>query len=254
MPQHTPTTAANSTASTTTPSSSATPLPPFKQSFLETCLTNSILAFKGPYTLKSGRQSPYFFNAGLFHTGLLVRALSLVFAQTLISYSSPPLAFDVLFGPAYKGISLAATTVDKLAKLEPARFENVSFSFNRKEAKDHGEGGTIVGAGLKGKKVMIIDDVVTAGTAKREAVDLIKAQGGEVVGIIVALDRMETVVGEEDGQGEGLSAVGYLGRELGIPVLSVLTLEDLIGGLKALGKEEEAKDCEEYRQRYGARA
>lgn len=166
--------------------------------------------------------------------------------------------FDVLFGPAYKGIPLAVTTVVRLAELAPDRFRDVSFSFDRKESKDHGEGGTLVGAPMKGMKVMIIDDVVTAGTAKREAINLIRAQGGIVVGIVVALDRMErlpadTSKGEddEDGVARG-SAIGALRREFGVPIISVINLEDLIQGLKERGEFGEASKCEEYWTKYKA--
>jgi len=162
----------------------------------------------------------------------------------------------VLFGPAYKGIPLATTTVDKLAELSPDRFGKVSYSFDRKEAKDHGEGGVIVGGSLSGQKVMIIDDVVTAGTAKREAIDLIRRQGGEVVGIIVALDRMEKMPAgkgedDEDGVPRG-SAIGALRQEYGIPILSVLTLDDLVTGLRGNGRSKDADSCEEYRTKYRA--
>ena len=161
--------------------------------------------------------------------------------------------FDVLFGPAYKGIPLATATIEKLSELDP-RFEELSYSFNRKEAKDHGEGGVIVGGELKGKKVMIIDDVVTAGTAKREAIELIKKEGGELVGIIVALDRMEKKPASEnevdDDRVPRPSAIGQIRMEYNVPVLSILTLNDLIGGLKDLGRLEEAQRCDEYREKY----
>ena len=151
----------------------------YKSTFLQACLSASVLTF-GEYTLKSGRKSPYFFNAGLFYRASLLRAISTAFAQTLIHHSdsNPSFAFDVIFGPAYKGVPLATATVDKLAELDEARFGEVGYSFNRKEAKDHGEGGAIVGAPLNGKKVVIIDDVITAGTAMREAIEIIKVQGG----------------------------------------------------------------------------
>ena len=230
------------------------PLPAYKTAFLATCLSNSILKF-GTFTLKSGRVSPYFFNTALFHRADLVRSLSVAYASALISYS-PTLEFDVLFGPAYKGIPLACTTVDKLADLAPERFAGVSFSFDRKEAKDHGEGGVIVGGELKGKKVMIIDDVVTAGTAKREAIQLIRKQGGTVVGIVVALDRMEKMpAGEGQDDEDGVpreSAIGAMRREYGIPVLSVLTLDDLVEGLRESGRDSDAEACEAYRKKYRA--
>ena len=146
--------------------------------------------------------------------------------------------------------------VEKLADLDNERFGDVSYSFNRKEAKDHGEGGMIVGGELKGKRVMIIDDVVTAGTAKREAIEIIKKEGGELVGIIVALDRMEKMPaaeGESDNDGKpGPSAIGQIRKEYGIPVLSVITLEDLIEGMKTMGREEDALRCASYRDKYRA--
>lgn len=229
-------------------------LPAYKADFLETCLSASILKF-GTFTLKSGRTSPYFFNTALFHRADLVRALSTAYAQTLISHE-PRLDFSVLFGPAYKGIALAATTVDKLAELSPGRFKNVSYSFNRKEAKDHGEGGLIVGGSLKGQNVMIIDDVVTAGTTKREAIELVRQEGGTVVGIVIALDRNEKLPaepGENDEDGvPRKSAIGAMREEYGIPILSILTLDDLINGLKDNGRDDDADRCEEYRAKYGA--
>ena len=163
-------------------------LPAYKRAFLDVCLRHEILQF-GAFTLKSGRTSPYFFNTARFHTARLVRALATAYAEALLAHTTPPLNFTVLFGPAYKGIALAATAVDQLGALAPGRCADVAYAYNRKEAKDHGEGGVVVGAPLKGQKVVIIDDVVTAGTAKREAVELIRREGGEEVGMVVALDR-----------------------------------------------------------------
>ena len=229
--------------------SMASSLPSYKSAFILACIDASALTF-GTFTLKSGRQSPYFFNAGLFHKPRSQRALCTAFAETLAAFE-PNLEFDVLFGPAYKGIALAAVTIDKMLDVDPRRFGEVSCCYNRKEAKDHGEAGVIVGSDLKGKRVMIIDDVVTAGTAKREAIELIEAQGGKVVGIIVALDRMEKISGPDDDK-PGPSAISQIRREYGIPVLSVLTLDELIEGLKGLGKTEDAKNCDEYAARYRA--
>ncbi|MCJ1445719.1 MAG: orotate phosphoribosyltransferase [Stictis urceolatum] len=234
------------------PNSDDAELPAYKSAFLETCISSSILKL-GSFTLKSGRISPYFFNTALFHRADLVKALSSAYAHALIDQS---VEFTVLFGPAYKGIPLATTTVDKLGELAPQRFGHVSYSFNRKEAKDHGEGGIIVGGALQGQKVMIIDDVVTAGTAKREAIEMIRAQGGEAAGIIVALDRMEKMPaseGENDEDGvPRLSAIGGLKKEYGIPILSVLTLDDLVTGLRKKGRMDDAESCEAYRAKYRA--
>ncbi|KAG9235799.1 phosphoribosyltransferase-like protein [Amylocarpus encephaloides] len=230
--------------STSTPTS----LAPYKQSFLTTSLDAGILKF-GTFTLKSLRQSPYFFNAGSFYTATLLRSLTTAYAQCLISSPETP-RFDILFGPAYKGIPLACCTVDKLAQLDETQYGDICYSFDRKEAKDHGEGGNIVGAPLRGKRVMIVDDVVTAGTAKREAIEKIRKEGGEVVGIIVALDRRETLPGEE---GSGRSAIGEIRREFGVPVLAILTMDDIITALEGReGGEEDMKRMVEYREKFGA--
>ncbi|KAF4556416.1 Orotate phosphoribosyltransferase-like protein [Elsinoe fawcettii] len=243
-------------------------LPQYKIDLLRLCLTHKILTF-GTFTLKSGRTSPYFFNAGLFNTSALLRALSTAYAQTIsttFSPSSSPAStlpkFDLLFGPAYKGIPLSSTVLLSLGQLSPT-FDAISYAFNRKEAKSHGEGGSIVGAPLRGKKVLIIDDVITAGTAIREAVEIIRREGGEVVGIIVALDRGEKVASEAEKRGERtdgreeegrLSTVEMVRREVGVRVEAVLTLGDVIGGMREMGDvgEEEVRRMEEYRARYGA--
>lgn len=208
----------------------------------------------GSFELKSKRISPYFFNAGNFYRADLLRAISTAFAQTIIASSATDgLEFDIIFGPAYKGIPLATATADKLAQLAPEKFEKICYSFDRKEAKDHGEGGNIVGAPLKGKKVLIVDDVVTAGTAKREAIDKIRNEGGIVVGVVVALDRMEKLPGPNgDDNTPMLSAIGEIRKEYNIPVLSILTLNDIIGGLQGSGSEDDIKRLEEYRAKYKA--
>lgn len=203
-------------------------------------LTLEVGALKwGSFTLKSGRQSPYFFNAGLFKTGGQMARLSHAYAQALVESG---IAFDMLFGPAYKGIPLAAATAVTLAK---DFNQDIPFAFNRKEAKDHGEGGSIVGASLAGK-VMIVDDVITAGTAIRESIDLIKAHGAEPAGVLVALDR------QERGQGE-LSAIQEVGRDYGIPVIAVATLADLIQYLRDQGNADQLAAMEDYRNTYGIR-
>jgi orotate phosphoribosyltransferase len=225
-------------------STSTSQLPPWRTIFIESCIATAALKF-GTFTLKSGRQSPYFFNAGLFHRADLLNAISTAFAHTL---ASTDFSFDVLFGPAYKGIPLVVSSVDKLAQIDTQRFGGVSYSFNRKEAKEHGEGGNIVGAGLKGRKVVIVDDVITAGTAIREAVDIIKKEGGELVGIVVAFDRQERLE-----EGSGASAIGQVKKEYGIPVIAILTLDDLVEYLRGTGSEEDMKRLEEYREKYQAK-
>ncbi|KAF8442011.1 phosphoribosyltransferase-like protein [Terfezia claveryi] len=232
----------------------ASPLAPYKQSFLHTCLTSSILRF-GTFTLKSGRTSPYFFNAGAFHTSSLLSSLAIAYAQAILTNLLPTTAdslpFDVIFGPAYKGIPLAAIAALKLGELEP-RAAGIGYCFNRKEAKDHGEGGVIVGMDPKGKRVLIVDDVITAGTAIRESVALIRKLGGVVVGIVVALDRMETVVGREE---KGKSAIAEVKGEVGCGVWSILSLEDLVEGKDGDGLvgAEQKRRMREYREKYGAR-
>jgi orotate phosphoribosyltransferase len=221
-----------------------------KQVLINTSINTRILYF-GTFTLKSGRISPYFFQAGAFNTASLLSTLSNSYAATialqpdLCPANSPP-NFDVIFGPAYKGIPLASVTATALYALSPGLFGNVGYAFNRKEKKDHGEGGSIVGADLKGKRVLIVDDVITAGTAIREAVGIIESAGGKVVGIVVVLDRQERLVGNDP---EGLSAVQSVRKELAVPVVSILTLEDLIEGVSG----EERKHMMEYRNKYGAK-
>ncbi|KAI9810938.1 MAG: orotate phosphoribosyltransferase [Thelocarpon impressellum] len=238
---------------------------PSQAAFLRACLVNEILRF-GTFQLKSGRVSPYFFNAGLVHRADILSSMSAAYASTILASSAALGDIDVLFGPAYKGIPLATSTVGALAALAPERFGKVSYAFNRKEAKTHGEGGTIVGAPLAGKRVLIIDDVITAGTAIREAVAMIAAEGGVLAGIVVALDRQERVgppPGEADDGVEGevrrKSAIGQVRAELGVPVLAVLTLDDIIAGLAATGSgsdpaasAENVSALEQYRRRYKA--
>jgi orotate phosphoribosyltransferase len=231
----------------------------YKTPFLSSCLTNNALTF-GTYTLKSGRISPYFFNAGLLHTGSLLISAARAFASIL---SSPPFAleskveYDVLFGPAYKGIPFCAATLTALAGMG-APFDSVSFGFNRKEAKDHGEGGMTVGADLKGKRVVIIDDVITAGTALREAVGIIQAAGGKVVGVVLLLDREERTRGENGAEGDeegAMSAVGSARETLGVPVEAIVGLKDLIEVLGGSGivSQEHVEAMKGYRERYGAK-
>lgn len=229
-------------------------LPEYKQNFLKDCVSADALKF-GTFTLKSKRISPYFFNAGLFHRADLLRSISSAYAHTLKTHaeSDPSFEWDVLFGPAYKGIPLAAATIDKLADLDVTKYGKKSYSFNRKEAKDHGEGGNIVGASLKGRKIVIVDDVMTAGTAIREAIEIIKREGGELVGIIVAFDRQEKIPTANDDNGKpGPSTVGEVRKQFGIPVLTILTLDDVVQYLRSLGSEDDLKRLDEYQAKYRA--
>jgi orotate phosphoribosyltransferase len=226
-----------------------TTLSSYKLEFLQAAIDGGVLKF-GSFELKSKRISPYFFNAGDFYRADLLRAISTAFAKTIIEASST-LEFDVVFGPAYKGIPLAVATVDKLAELEPEKYGQVCYSFDRKEAKDHGEGGNIVGAPLKGKRVLIVDDVVTAGTAKREAIGKIQREGGIVAGILVALDRMEKLPAPNgDGPEPMPSAIGEIRKEHSLPVIAILTLDDIIGGSKGKISDEDVKRMEEYKAKY----
>jgi orotate phosphoribosyltransferase len=205
-------------------------------SFISLCLELGVLRF-GEFKLKSGRVSPYFFNAGLFNSGRALAELGRAYADAI---QAGNLSFDVLFGPAYKGIPLVATTAVALADRHG---RNVPWSFNRKEAKDHGEGGNIVGSALRGR-VLIVDDVITAGTAIREAIDIIRAAGAEPAGVVLALDR------QERGQGE-LSAVQEVERNFGLPVTSILKLGDLIAWLQSTGNATQLAAVQRYRSEYG---
>jgi len=187
----------------------------FRQDFIHFAVQQKVLRF-GEFQTKAGRMSPYFFNAGLFNDGASLRNLSQFYAQAILASD---IQFDMLFGPAYKGIPLAAGTAIALAE----QGRNVPYCYNRKEAKDHGEGGTTVGAKLQGR-VLIIDDVISAGTSVRESIDLIRAEGAEPCAVVIALDRMER------GQGD-LSAVQEVRLNYNIPVVSIATLNDLLGFL-----------------------
>jgi orotate phosphoribosyltransferase len=210
---------------------------PYQQQFIEFALKTGVLRF-GSFTLNSGRQSPYFFNSGLFNSGASLAELGRFYAQTIVDSG---LAFDTLFGPAYKGIPLASTTVIALADQHQ---RDIPYVFNRKEVKDHGEGGQLVGADLNGK-VLIIDDVISAGTSVRESVEIIKAADAKPAGVIIALDR------QERGQDER-SAIQQVEQELNIPVMSIITLADLMTYLE--NSAELAKHLpavQAYRAEYG---
>lgn len=200
-------------------------------SLVQLSLDLKVLLF-GSYTLKSGRTSPYFFNAGLLYTGKALQLLAERFADAIQASGAE---FDVVFGPAYKGIPLAAITAVELAR----RGVDCSFAYNRKEAKDHGEGGTLVGAPLEGKRVFVLDDVITAGTAIREVIGIIKQQKGHLVGIAVSLDRQEK--GLKD-----TSAVQDLEAEHGIKVQSAMNLNQIIAWLEK--HPERAQELESMRQ------
>jgi len=210
--------------------------------FIELALSRQALRF-GQFKLKSGRESPYFFNAGLLSDGEAIAILGRCYAAAI---TSSGLAFDMLFGPAYKGIPLVAATA---AALFEHHGRSVPYAFNRKEAKDHGEGGSIIGAPLAGR-VLVIDDVVTAGTAVRESLALIRQQGAQPAGVIFALDR------QERGQG-ALSATQEIESEHGIRCVSVVTLADLIAALacapsgRRVISEEQLTLLRAYRERYG---
>ncbi len=210
----------------------------FRQDFIRFAIQQEVLCF-GEFQTKAGRLSPYFFNAGLFNDGSALRELCQFYAQAVLASEVP---FDMLFGPAYKGIPLAAGTAIALAE----QGCNVPYCFNRKEAKDHGEGGTTVGAKLQGR-VLIIDDVISAGTSVRESIELIRAAGATPCGVVIALDRMER------GQGE-LSATQEVQRNYGLPVVSIATLDDLLGYLQGQGgMMQNLQAVQSYRDRYGVK-
>lgn len=222
----------------------------YKAAFLQDCVTAGALKF-GTFELKSKRISPYFFNAGLFHRADLLRSISLAFAKTIATELH--VDFDVIFGPAYKGIPLATATLQRLADLDFDKYGKVSYSFDRKEAKDHGEGGSVVGSPLKGKKVLIVDDVITAGTAIRHAIETIKREGGTLVGIVIALDRLEKTPSNTDDDGlPRPSAIGQVRAEYGIPVVAIATLDHVVEYLKSIGDADDLKRLEEYRNKYRA--
>ncbi len=209
----------------------------YQRDFIRFAIERGVLRF-GEFKLKSGRTSPYFFNAGLFNSGLALAQLGRFYASAIVDSG---VDFDVLFGPAYKGIPLAATTAVALAEQHQ---RDLPWCFNRKEAKDHGEGGTLVGAPLTGR-VLIVDDVITAGTAIREVMQIIQAQSAQAAGVLIALNR------QERGQGE-LSAIQEVERDFAMPVISIVSLEQV---LEYLAGDAELKQhlpaVEAYRAQYG---
>lgn len=212
---------------------------PYQRDFIEFAIEQNVLRF-GEFTLKSGRVSPYFFNAGLFNSGQALAKLGRFYAAALMEANVP---FDVLFGPAYKGIPLATTTAVALFDHHDV---DTPYVFNRKEAKAHGEGGSLVGAPLAGK-VMIIDDVITAGTAIREVMAIIQEAKAVPAGVLIALDR------QERGQGE-LSAIQEVERDFGMPVVSIVSLNDIMTYLAEQATPELAEHLgavKAYRQQYG---
>ncbi|HAO88979.1 MAG TPA: orotate phosphoribosyltransferase [Gammaproteobacteria bacterium] len=211
----------------------------FQKDFLEFVIANNILRF-GEFTLKSGRVSPYFFNAGLFNTGSKLAFLANCYAAAIADLETD---YDVLFGPAYKGIPLAATTALALATQHGI---DKPYCFNRKEAKAHGEGGSIVGAELRGR-VLIIDDVITAGTAVREAVEIIQGAGAELASIAVAMDRQEKGTGSS-------SAIQEIEQAYGIEIAHIISLQNIIDFLQAADDSalsEHLPAVEKYREKYG---
>lgn len=214
-----------------------TQLQDYKKEFIEFAIERNVLRF-GEFTLKSGRVSPYFFNAGLFNTGGDLAKLGRYYAAAL---QAANVDFDVLFGPAYKGIPIATTTAVALANDYDA---DVPYCFNRKEAKTHGEGGNLVGSPLAGK-IMLVDDVITAGTAIRESMELIKQHDASLAGVLIALDR------QERGQGE-LSAIQEVERDFNTQVISIVTLADVVAYLSATGTNVDAvASINKYRESYG---
>jgi orotate phosphoribosyltransferase len=222
---------------------------PLRRQFIEFALQSGVLRF-GEFTTKAGRKSPYFFNAGMFCRGSTLGRLARFYAQTLLAaQEAGRVRFDMLFGPAYKGITLASSTAVALAELG----HDVGFAFNRKETKDHGEGGVIVGTKLEGR-VMIVDDVITEGLAKRESVQLIRSLGAEPAGVVIALDRRERT-GPDDALSSA-SAVQSFEQSFGIPVNAIADFDDLIefldsGSPLAVPAQPYRAAMQAYRSRYG---
>lgn len=210
---------------------------PYQREFIDLCMRIGVLKF-GHFMLKSGRESPYFFNAGLFSAGAAIAAVGRAYGDAIVASE---ITFDMLFGPAYKGIPLVTAAAASLADRHGL---DLPFAFNRKESKDHGEGGAIVGGPLSGR-VLIVDDVITAGTAVRESIDIIRAAGAHPAGVLIALDR------QERGSLSPLSAVQEVREQFGIPVLSVIDLTDLMEHMSTNGRFDELAAMQSYRDRYG---
>ena len=209
----------------------------YQREFIEFALEKEVLKF-GEFTLKSGRKSPYFFNAGLFNTGRDLARLGRFYAAAL---ADSGIEFDVLFGPAYKGIPIATTTAVALADHHDL---DTPYCFNRKEAKNHGEGGNLVGSELEGR-IMLVDDVITAGTAIRESMEIIQANGADLAGVLVAIDR------QEKGKGE-LSAIQEVERDFGCAIISIVSLTDLVTFLEEKGTDAaHLESVKAYRTQYG---
>jgi orotate phosphoribosyltransferase len=210
---------------------------PYQSAFIDLCTRLGVLKF-GSFKLKSGRDSPYFFNAGLFSSGAAIAAVGKAYADAIVASD---ISFDMLFGPAYKGIPLVTAASAALAEHHGI---DLPFAFNRKEAKDHGEGGLIVGTPLNGR-VLIVDDVITAGTAIRDSIEIIRAAGAHPAGVLLALDR------QERGAVSPLSAVQEVREQFGMPVVAVISLSDLMQHMRSLGRDQELASMEAYRDRYG---
>jgi orotate phosphoribosyltransferase len=210
---------------------------PYQSAFIELCTRLGVLRF-GSFKLKSGRDSPYFFNAGLFSSGAAIAAVGKAYADAIVASD---ISFDMLFGPAYKGIPLVTAAGAALAEHHGI---DLPFAFNRKESKDHGEGGLIVGTQLKGR-VLIVDDVITAGTAIRDSIEIIRAAGAHPAGVLLALDR------QERGAVSPLSAVQEVREQFGMPVVAVISLSDLMQHMRSVGRDADLASMEAYRDRYG---
>ncbi|MCL4699966.1 MAG: orotate phosphoribosyltransferase [Burkholderiaceae bacterium] len=238
-------TAASSSASAASPAGSD---PTLAHEFVHFAVRSGVLRF-GEFRTKAGRLSPYFFNAGLFDDGAKLGRLAEFYARRLLAGGEGRVAFDMLFGPAYKGIVLAAAVAVELAR----RGRNVPFAYNRKEAKDHGEGGTLVGAPLAGR-VLVVDDVVSAGTSVRESMALIERTGARPCGLAIALARQEKATSPDGGADLPYSAVQYIRRELKLEVAAIATLDDLLQVLRSSDDPAlaaHAAPVAAYRERYG---